>query len=156
MGFHRCITLPNSVGDPTFEGLHQDGVEFIATMFLKAHNVDFDHAKSATTKLVSLDQPIGTTFDNVDPKNVIKTLQARNYLDTMFFIDTAMSHVVSPIHALNKDKPAARDIFTSQMRHLAKKNGGFSMETFDNENSHQRLPRVFGIYSKHLANHYYD
>ena len=150
------MSLPNLVGNPTIEGVHQDGIEFIFTTFLKSNNVDFDHAKSATTQLVTLDQPIGTSFDDVNQTNVIRTIQHRNYLDTIFWIDTAMSHVVSPIHALNKEKPAYRDIFGNKMRHLAKANGEFSMAQFDNENPHQRLPCVFGIYTKHLANHYSD
>ena len=66
------------------------------------------------------------------------------------------AYVVSPIHALNKEKPAYRDIFGNKMRHLAKANGEFSMAQFDNENPHQRLPCVFGIHTKHLANHYSD
>lgn len=155
--FHRVITLPNLTGNPTTEGVHQDGVEFISITFLKSQNVDFVSAKSATTKIVSNDQPFGTQFQNVNEKNVLKTYQMKHYLDTMFFIDTAMSHVVSPIYALDKNKPAHRDVFTSKIRHLSFEDGQNSLGApFDNENSHQRLPHAFCSYSKHLANHYND
>jgi len=150
--FHRVFSLPNMTGNPTLEGVHQDGTEFIMTTFIKSQNIDFDSG-AASTFLVTNDQPLGTQYYELDQKNLIQTIQMRNYLDSIFFDDQAMSHVLSPIYVKDKEAFGFRDVFVSKSRHLAKKEG-HSSSMYDNENSHLLLPQVFSLYSKHLMKDY--
>ena len=82
------VSTPKVLGEPTNEGVHQDGAEFTMTVFLKSQNVDFDGG-AGLVSLVNLNEAFGTKYDQVDPKNIIKTVQPRNYLDTLIFVDSA-------------------------------------------------------------------
>ena len=144
------VSTPKILGDPTSEGVHQDGGDFTMTVLLKSQNVDFDGG-SGLVSLVNLNEPFGTKHDEKDPKNVIETLQPREYLDTLIFVDTALSHVVTPINALEKSKPAHRDIFATTTRHMAKiddKNSSYAL--LDKEIAHKTLPCAFALQSKEL------
>ena len=46
------------------------------TTLFKSSNVDFE-AGAATSTLVTLDQPIGSTFDQVEEENIIDKVQHR-------------------------------------------------------------------------------
>ena len=144
------VSTPKILGDPTSEGVHQDGGDFTMTVLLKSQNVDFDGG-SGLVSLVNLNEPFGTKHDEKDPKNIIETLQPREYLDTLIFVDTALSHVVTPINALEKSKPAHRDIFATTTRHMAKiddKNSSYAL--LDKEIAHKTLPCAFALQSKEL------
>jgi hypothetical protein len=152
--FHRIITTPTITGTSTPEGVHHDGSEYTMTTYLKSHNVDFEGG-SAVVSLLNLEQPLGVDAQEVDPKNIIKSIQHRNYLDTLVIIDQALSHVATDMKAKHVAKPANRDIVVITARKMAEKGGNYITAPFEEEEiPHQTLPCVFGIKSKHLANHY--
>ena len=69
-------------------------------------------------------------------------------------MDTAISHVVSPVYPEDKTKPAHRDIFLSITRRLAKIGGTASTALIDKEDPHPTLPLAFSLKSKHLVKFY--
>ena len=101
--------------------------------------------------MVNLNETFGTQHDKVDPKNIIEILQPRNYLDTLIFVDTALAHVVTPVLAQDKTKPAHRDIFATTTRHMAKiGHPKASYALMDKEIPHKTLPCAFALQSKNL------
>ena len=144
------VTTPKILGDPTSEGVHQDGGDFTMTVLLKSQNVNFDGG-AGLVSIVNLNESFGTQYDQMNPENVITNLQPRNYLDTLIFVDTAVSHVVTPVTALDKSKPAHRDIFATTTRHMAKSDDiNASYALLDKETPHETLPCAFALKSKHL------
>ena len=75
-------------------------------------------------------------------------VQHQNYLDTFIFVDTAISHVVTPVYPKDKTKPAHRDIFLSITRRMAKIGGSASTALIDKEDPHPTLPLAFALKSK--------
>ena len=69
-------------------------------------------------------------------------------------MDTAISHVVSPIFPEDASKVAHRDIFLSITRRLAKIGGTASTALIDKEDPHPTLPLAFALKSKHLVKFY--
>jgi len=149
--FLRTITTPNLLGEPAAEGVHQDGVEFTMTTMFKSGNMRADAAKSC---LYNLKQEIGVQRHEADPQNIIDTVQHRNYLDTLIFVDNQLSHSVSPVHLDDPKRGAHRDMAVLFTRRMAKAGGGFSAEPFDSELGHDKLPFAMGLKSRHLAEHY--
>ena len=120
------------------------------TVLLKSQNVNFDGG-AGIVSIVNLNESFGTQYDQMNPENVITNLQPRNYLDTLIFVDTAVSHVVTPVTALDKSKPAHRDIFATTTRHMAKSDDiNASYALLDKEIPHETLPCAFALKSKHL------
>ena len=74
--FLRVMSAQGINSNPTPEGVHQDGCELTMTTLFKSSNVDFE-AGAATSTLVTLDQPIGSTFDQVEEENIIDKVQHR-------------------------------------------------------------------------------
>jgi len=153
--FLRVMSTPNIVGDPTSEGVHQDGVEYSMSTLFKSQNMDWDRG-SAVSSLVNLDQEFGTAYDELNFKNIVDAAQHRNFLDTLIFVDNELSHVVTPLKVLNEKAAAHRDMSVIFTRRLASKNGNFSATLFDTETSHNQLPCSFSVKSKHLAECYPD
>ena len=145
------VTTPKILGTPTNEGVHQDGGDFTMTVLLKSDNVDFK-GRAGLVNLVNLKESIGTSYDRINPKNIIGYTQPRNYLDTLIFVDTAMSHVVNPVLALEKNEPAHRDIFTTTTRHMAKRDDpNSSYALLDKEIPHKTFPCAFALQSKNFC-----
>ena len=121
---------------------------------MKSRNVDWTNG-SATSKVINLNETFGKPGLEVDPKNIIDTVQHRHFLDTLFLIDTDVAHAVSDIQASDKNSPAHRDMLVLFTRHMRKRiENDFLSKHFDSETSHRELPFAMSLKSKHLTEYY--
>jgi len=86
---------PGKVGQPTPEGIHRDGAEFV-TVHLAA-------LRNAEGGLVSV-------YD--DDKNLLESFQLEHILDSYLFNDAILWHGVTPIHSVDGVNAAERGILT--------------------------------------------
>ena len=71
MGFSmRVMSTPNITGNPTTEGVHQDGSDFSMTVLMKSKNVDYDGG-AGRLAIVNVSVPFGTQYQDVNPMDVI-------------------------------------------------------------------------------------
>ena len=152
--FARTISTPKTTGEPAAEGVHQDGVQFTMTMLLKSRNIDFDKQAAATSKLFSLEQPIGVSFQDANETNVIAKVQHKKFLDTLLFVDNEVSHAVSPCKLVDPQNVGHRDMMVVFSRRMAQKNSKFISAGFDSTKSHPKLPAAFALKSKILTDMY--
>ena len=137
-----------------FPGVHQDGQNYVMTILMKSKNVDWING-SATSKVINLEEEFGKPGSEVDPKNIIDSVQHRHFLDTLFLIDTDVAHAVSDIDASDKNLPAHRDMMVLFTRRMRKRiENDFLSEHFDSETSHHELPFTMSLKSKHLTKYY--
>jgi hypothetical protein len=95
----RIEAKPGTVGKPTPEGMHRDGVDFVLVMMVKRTNI-----KSGETIMASADhKPLGQ-FTLIEP------------FDAVFLDDHHVFHGVTPVEALEPDKPAFRDVLVVTFR----------------------------------------
>ncbi|WP_038173511.1 2OG-Fe dioxygenase family protein [Vibrio pacinii] len=90
---YRIITDGHSVGKPTPEGLHRDGVTYIASLMINRTNIMG-----------------GETVITDDNKNVLERLTLDKSFDIVMADDLATMHEVSPITPVCLDKCAYRDV----------------------------------------------
>ena len=152
------VRLPFQVLVPTlkyifFSGVHQDGQNYVMTILMKSRNVDWNNG-SATSKIINMEEGFGKPGSEVNPKNIIDKVQHRNFMDTLFIIDTDVTHAVSDIEA-KENSPAHRDMFVAFTRRMRKKTDEDDLsKRFDSERGHSELPFAMGLKNKVLINHY--
>ena len=71
MGFSlRIMSTPTTTGNPTTEGVHQDGGDFSMTVLMKSKNVDYD-CGAGKLSIMNLQVPFGVQYKDIDPNDVI-------------------------------------------------------------------------------------
>jgi hypothetical protein len=89
----RIESRAGQSGQPTPEGMHRDGVDFVLAMLIERSNV----AEGVST----ISEPDGTPL--------VRTQLAERF-DSMVLDDARVRHGVSPIQALDPACPAFRDV----------------------------------------------
>ena len=89
----RIEPAPDGTGQPTPEGMHRDGVDWVAVILVDRLNV----GEGVTAICCPGRQPLGT-FTLTDP------------LDAVFLDDHRVLHGVTPIHRLDQTEPGHRDV----------------------------------------------
>lgn len=93
------IEANQTIGKPTPEGIHRDGVDFVLVMMVKRQNIS-----SGTTTMHDL------TFKKLD------SFTLREPLDIAIVDDRRCMHGVTPIEPINNDIPAYRDVLVVTYR----------------------------------------
>jgi hypothetical protein len=95
----RIEACTGTSGEPTPEGSHRDGVDFVLVLLIDRHNI-----ASGTTTIHSQDgQPLGE-FTLTRP------------LDAALIHDPRVFHGVTPVTPLDPDEPARRDVLVVTFR----------------------------------------
>ena len=95
----RIEPLGEAAGNPTPEGRHQDGVDYVLVLMVRRHNIE-----SGTTTLHTVD---GRELGN---------FTLREPLDMVLLDDARLLHGVTPVRALDPDQPAYRDVLVVTFR----------------------------------------
>jgi len=89
----RILAQAGAAGQPTPEGMHRDGVDFVLVLLVNRHNVT-----SGTTSIADLNKDVLGEFTLATP------------LDAAIVDDRHVFHGVTAIAAEDADKPAYRDV----------------------------------------------
>jgi hypothetical protein len=89
----RIEAYAGQIGQPTPEGLHRDGVDWVLVVLVNRNNVE-----RGVTSIYGLDRSHLGDFTLTDP------------LDTVFLQDTRVFHGVTAIRPLDPNKVAQRDV----------------------------------------------
>lgn len=95
----RIEARPDEAGQPTPEGMHQDGVDWVLVLM-----VDRDNIAEGETSIHGLDRGLLGSF----------TLRAP--LDSALVDDHRVFHGVTPVRALDPARPAHRDVLVMTFR----------------------------------------
>ncbi|WP_434628498.1 2OG-Fe dioxygenase family protein [Chromobacterium sp. CV08] len=89
----RISASGDAVGLPTPEGIHRDGHQFISMHLVGRENIGG-----------------GVSSVYADDGEKLAELTLEQPLDSLFVADYLLKHGVTPIHAIDPDKPAYRDL----------------------------------------------
>jgi hypothetical protein len=89
----RIEALGEAAGQPTPEGMHRDGVDYVLVLLVHRHNID-----SGTTLIGNDADGFFDSFTLVDP------------LDAALVDDHRVFHGVTPVRAHDPSRPAWRDV----------------------------------------------
>lgn len=95
----RIEARPDAAGQPTPEGMHQDGVDWVLVLM-----VDRDNIAEGETSIHGLDRSLLGSFTLREP------------LDSALVDDHRVFHGVTPVRALDPAKPAHRDVLVVTFR----------------------------------------
>lgn len=95
VGIHqfRIISIQGKEGEPTPEGIHQDGHPYFAIHLINRKNIN-----GGVTKLYDLQ------------KNEIHSFTLSDKVDTLHIIDDKVMHAVTPIKSIDSSQQSYRDI----------------------------------------------
>jgi hypothetical protein len=96
----RIISTPDEVGEPTPEGPHRDEVDYGAI-----HLMGRTNAVGGESQVYSQDRQLLAEFCLTDQ------------MDTMYWADQQILHAVRPITAMDKSRPAVRDVLIMGYKH---------------------------------------
>ncbi len=98
-----CIEASrNAAGEPTPEGMHRDGVNFVLVLLVRRSNI-----ASGTTSIHGLDHATLGQFTLTDP------------LDAALVDDTRVFHGVTAVEPVDPARPASRDVLVVTFRERA-------------------------------------
>lgn len=97
----RIEALPGEPGQPTPEGIHHDGVDYVLVLLIDRENIES-----------------GTTTIHAEDGSLLGSFTLRHPLDAALVDDARVSHGVTPVTALDPDKPAHRDVLVVTFRAL--------------------------------------
>ncbi|MEZ0315641.1 MAG: 2OG-Fe dioxygenase family protein [Methylophilaceae bacterium] len=97
----RIEAQTGEAGQPTPEGVHRDGVDFVLVMMVKRENIS-----SGTTTMHDLEQKGLDSFTLTQP------------LDCAIVNDRRCMHGVTPIEPINDEQPAYRDVLVVTFRNI--------------------------------------
>ena len=97
----RIEALGEAAGNPTPEGRHQDGVDYVLVFMVRRHNI-----ASGTT-----------TLHTVDGKALGSFTLAQAF-DAVLLDDARVLHGVTPVRALDPAQPAYRDVMVVTFRRI--------------------------------------
>jgi hypothetical protein len=95
----RIEARPGVAGQPTPEGLHRDGVDYVLVLLIRRRNI-----KSGTTTIHGLDRQLLGSFTLTDP------------CDAALVHDARVFHGVTPVEPLDPAEPAYRDVLVVTFR----------------------------------------
>ncbi|MDE2200020.1 MAG: 2OG-Fe dioxygenase family protein [Rhodospirillales bacterium] len=95
----RIEAKPGEAGEPTPEGVHRDGVDYVLVLMVERHNI-----QSGTTSIHGLDRARLGSFTLTDP------------LDAALVDDRRVYHGVTAIEPLDAAQPAWRDVLVATFR----------------------------------------
>jgi hypothetical protein len=99
----RIEARAGQIGEPTPEGLHRDGVDWVLVVLVNRKNVE-----SGVTSIYGLDHGHLGDFTLTDP------------LDAVFLQDNRVFHGVTAIRALESDQVARRDVAVIRRHHACR------------------------------------
>jgi hypothetical protein len=97
----RIEATPGAPGQPTPEGMHRDGVDYVCVLLVRRHNI-----ASGTTTIHSPDGTSLGQFTLTDP------------LDAALIDDQRVHHGVTPVEAIDPGKPAFRDVLVVTLKRV--------------------------------------
>ena len=97
----RIEARPGEPGEPTPEGIHHDGVDYVLVLLIDRLNIES-----------------GTTTIHAEDGSLLGSFTLRHPLDAALVDDARVSHGVTPVTALDTDKPAHRDVLVVTFRVL--------------------------------------
>lgn len=89
----RIEARAGEAGEPTPEGVHRDGVDYVLVLLIDRENIES-----------------GTTTIHDDDDHMLGSFTLIHLLDAALVIDARVSHGVTPVTALDPEKPAHRDV----------------------------------------------
>lgn len=95
----RIEARREAAGQPTPEGVHRDGVDYVLVLLVRRRNI-----KSGTTTIHGLDRALLGSFTLTDPFDAALVHDARVY------------HGVTPVEPLDPASPAYRDVLVVTFR----------------------------------------
>jgi hypothetical protein len=95
----RIEARVGEAGEPTPEGVHRDGVDYVLVLMIDRENIE-----SGTTTIHALDGALLGSF----------TLARA--LDSALVVDTRVYHGVTAVTALDPDQPAHRDVLVATFK----------------------------------------
>ena len=95
----RIEAAPDAPGEPTPEGVHRDGVDYVLVLMVDRHNI-----ASGTTTIHAPDGATLGSFTLTQP------------LDAALVDDARVYHGVTPVLPLDPAKPAHRDVLVVTLR----------------------------------------
>lgn len=96
----RIEPSPDAAGQPTPEGLHRDGVDWVCVVM-----VDRENIASGETTIHDLNRTLVGSFTLAQP------------MDTAFVNDSRVYHGVTPVTPMDPTLPAHRDVLVVTLRH---------------------------------------
>lgn len=96
----RIEPSPDAAGQPTPEGLHRDGVDWVCVVM-----VDRENIASGETTIHDLNRTLVGSFTLAEP------------MDTAFVNDSRVYHGVTPVTPMDPTRPAHRDVLVVTLRH---------------------------------------
>ena len=88
MGFAlRVMSTPNTTGNPTTEGVHQDGGDFSMTVLMKSKNVDYPGG-AGKLYIMNLEVPFGVQYEDIDQKDVIDEVSVSIVVKCRFLVQS--------------------------------------------------------------------
>jgi hypothetical protein len=97
----RIEASGGALGQPTPEGVHRDGVDFVLVMMVRRHNIE-----SGTTEIFDLDKRRIDSFTLTEPA------------DAALVDDRRALHGVTPIRPVDASTPAWRDVLVATYRRI--------------------------------------
>ena len=95
----RIEAMPGQAGQPTPEGMHQDGVDWVLVLMVGRRNI-----ASGTTTIYGLDRSLLSSFTLEQP------------MDAALLDDHRVFHGVTPVEPLDPALPAFRDVLVLTFR----------------------------------------
>lgn len=95
----RIEARPQEAGKPTPEGMHQDGVDWVLVLMVNRENI-----AEGETSIHGLD------------RRLLGSFTLREKLDSALVDDHRVFHGVTPVRALDPDRPAHRDVLVVTFR----------------------------------------
>ena len=95
----RIEAQPGQAGQPTPEGMHQDGVDWVLVLMVGRVNI-----AEGTTSIHGMDRALLSSFTLRDP------------LDSALVDDHRVFHGVTPVQPLDPQQPAHRDVLVVTFR----------------------------------------
>jgi len=89
----RIVTTPAETGEPTPEGIHHDGEEFVCIHLVSRRNVDG-----------------GLTTIHDNDGGLLESFMLREPMDSAILWDPHVMHGVTPIQPENPEEPGIRDV----------------------------------------------
>lgn len=95
----RIEARADQPGQPTPEGMHRDGVDFVLVVLIARHNV-----------------ASGTTSIHTPDGHQLGDFTLSSPLDTAWVVDRRVMHGVTPVHAVGPDESGHRDVLVVTYR----------------------------------------
>lgn len=97
----RIEARPEAAGQPTPEGVHRDGVDYVLVLLVARSNIE-----SGTTTVHALDGRQLGSFTLAEP------------LDAALVDDARVMHGVTPVRPIDPSKPAYRDVLVVTLKRM--------------------------------------